>query len=52
MDRIVCAISQNLSGSGKMIAMLTDAPPRKKNGTFLESDRMQALPLPPDERLP
>jgi len=32
--------------------MLTDAPPRKKNGTFLESDRMQALPLPPDERLP
>ena len=31
--------------------MLTDAPPRKKNGTFLESDGMQAMPLPPDERL-
>jgi hypothetical protein len=32
--------------------MLTDAPPRKKNRLFLESDRMQAMPLPPDERLP
>jgi hypothetical protein len=35
-----------------MIAMLTDAPPRKKNAVFLESDRIQAMPLPADERLP
>lgn len=32
--------------------MLTDAPPRNKNGPFLESDRMQAMPLPADDRLP
>ena len=33
--------------------MLTDAPPRKRSlKTFLESDRLNTLPLPPDNRLP
>ncbi|HEX4003370.1 MAG TPA: hypothetical protein VHX36_12030 [Candidatus Acidoferrales bacterium] len=32
--------------------MLTDAPPRKKNGPFLESDGMQTMAMPADDRLP
>jgi len=33
--------------------MLTDAPPRKGNlKSFVESDRLITLPLPPDNRLP
>jgi hypothetical protein len=33
--------------------MLTDAPPRRKNlQSFLDSDRLKALPLPQDARLP
>jgi len=33
--------------------MLTDAPPRKRNlKPFLESDRLDTLALPPDDRLP
>lgn len=33
--------------------MLTDAPPRKKTNhkLFLESDRLETLPLPPDQKL-
>lgn len=32
--------------------MLTDTPPRKRNlRLFLESDRLNTLPLPPDDRL-
>jgi hypothetical protein len=35
------------------IAMLTDAPPRRKNvQLFRQSDQLLSLPLPPDERLP
>jgi hypothetical protein len=33
--------------------MVTDAPPARKNLKFFrESDRLTAIPLPPDERLP
>jgi hypothetical protein len=33
--------------------MLTDAPPRRRNlRSFLESDRLKAVPLPPDGKLP
>ncbi len=33
--------------------MLTDSPPRKRDRQgFLDSDRLQMLPLPPDQRLP
>jgi hypothetical protein len=35
------------------IGMLTDSPPRKRNlKSFVESDRLITLPLPPDDRLP
>jgi len=34
------------------LVMFTDAPPRKKNrALFLDSDRLESLPLPPDHRL-
>lgn len=41
------------SVSCKMMTMLTDTPPRKRNlRLFIESDRLQTLPLPLDDRLP
>jgi hypothetical protein len=42
----------SLRVGAECIGMLTDAPPRRKNlKSFVDSDRLKTVPLPPDNRL-